>query len=352
MSVELVKEIYHTEFVLLKNVNLFDKFGDSALVQIFVSMEPMQYDGPSRKSPRGEKILAEDNPNTGIFVIMSGNCFSRLSGSNRDHLLTAGDYFGERSALSMGDGADPRASEITVWARGTEEKFRDPDKLPDKLPRHPDRAEEEEWDESSPLTTTHIRVLPGAVLKKIFGDFPDLAHKMHNTVDTKKLCETEHKRKNDIRENFFPSEDRINTAFEDQLAKPQQTPRPKEGELTPQDVVEILKPHRKKLISDTRPEDEYNRFVLDYFDNDKSGTVSRAEFHKGIEQLRRKAKNGLGQRRKHSVPVTTDGRLSALDKKVDALDKKLERLDKVQEDTLGKVDEILRTLRTLRNMAD
>lgn len=334
---ELVKEIYHTEFVLLKSVNLFDKFGDSALVQIFVSMEPMQYDGPSRKSPRGEKILAEDNPNTGIFVIMSGSCFSRLSGSDRDHLLTAGDYFGERSALSMGDGADPRASEITVWARGTEEKFCDPD-----------RAEEEEcvdkWDEASPLTTTHIRVLPGAVLKKIFGDFPDLAHKMHNTVDTKKLCETEHKRKNDIRLTFFPNQDKINAAFTDQLEKPQQTTRPKEGELTPQDVVEILKPHRKKLISDTLPEDEYIRFVLDYFDNDKSGTVSRAEFHKGIEQLRRKAKHGLGQRRKHSVPVTTDGRLSALDKKVDELDKKLEKLGKVQEDTLGKVDEILRTL--------
>ena len=127
MARDLVQEIYENEFKLVKGVILFHKFGDSAIVHILVNMEPMEYHGPRFEGgagpnpEQGEMIVKEGKTSSDIFVVISGCCFASSADvdGGKPSVMFPGDYFGERSALSLGKGGDGRESSRTVWARGT-----------------------------------------------------------------------------------------------------------------------------------------------------------------------------------------------------------------------------------------
>jgi CRP-like cAMP-binding protein len=366
-------------------VRLFQRIGESALVQILVSMEPMEFHGPvfdgsvaakGRQIPeQGEVIIAEDSPSANLYVIIAGYCFSSAKDidGGKPSVLGPGDCFGERSALSLGFGEDGKQATRTVWARGAHHgklhKGPDGKDLPwpvlgTNRPAIDDMSVEStvwtqedvrtaQWTTrdkslSDEVTVTHIRMLPRESLALIFAEFPDAEAKMREKVKQKKRVEDEALRKKYIVNEFFPTEQHIRDTFDRAVNHPGRPRDRKPDMLTPEEVVQMLKPHRRSLISDTLSDYDFAEFVKGEFDEDGNQEIDLKELTKNIVELREKALHQLlevhGLRRKSGVMTAQERRSMTTDAKVDALDAKVDAMERKMDTVLQLCEEMKKTM--------
>lgn len=333
----------------------------------------MQFRGPvfdgsisekvSQNPEEGEKITVENQPSTDLYVIIAGYCFASAAtvDEGKPSLLGPGDYFGERSVLSLGLGDDGKESTRTVWARGTHKAH---SKIHEDLqwPTHEWIERDKKVSQNIVHSSTNIRVLSGATLAEIFKTFPDAEAKMHKVVNQKKRLEDEAMRKKYIVDKFFPgvnvhvysrsndAQPEIVAVFNKTINKLGRTGAT--DALTPTDIVEILRPHRKWLISNAVSDEGFTQFVKEEFDKDSDGHIQLKEFEQGIVNMKKKASSQLlevrGLRRKTGVmteqerrSMTTDAKVEEVDKKVDEIDAKV---DAIKETLNEKLEEIQQAL--------
>eukprot|EP01046_Picozoa_sp_COSAG06_P067360 COSAG06_NODE_17426_length_941_cov_3.065321_1_plen_146_part_00 len=124
-------------------------------------------------------------------------------------------------------------------------------------------------------------------------------------------------------------------------------------------VVEILKPHRKHLISDTLSEEDFEAFVKAKFDNaNEEGVydnlIDKEELTEGINAIKYEAGQQLlevgGVRRKSGVMTPHERRSMTTDAKVEALDAKVALLDKKMDGLSGDVRHLTTELSGITNV--
>eukprot|EP01043_Picozoa_sp_COSAG02_P036341 COSAG02_NODE_2655_length_8287_cov_2.497384_6_plen_202_part_00 len=193
-------------------------------------------------------------------------------------------------------------------------------------------------------------------LAHIFAEFPDAEAKMREKVKQKKRVEDEASRKKYIESEFFPSEQKIEETFNKAVNHPGRRSGRKPNMLTPEEVVEILKPHRRWLISDTLSDYDFAEFVKQEFDEDGNEEIDLTELTKSIKELREKALHQLlevrGLRRKAGVMTAQERRSMTTDAKVDALDAKVDAMEQKMDTVLAFCTDMRKTLSGLGPPAD
>lgn len=218
-------------------------------------------------------------------------------------------------------------------------------KQPDKRWADPDR----EGAGDIGASVTHVRILSSAALTTVFAEFPDVEAKISKAVKQKKRFADEAERKKHIRDKFFPNDQDIKDKFDAMI------PRTRDPQtLSPQEVVEILKPYRKQLISDTLSDEDFAAFVTKTFDRSNDGAIDLEELKSGIHRMKKEAGKQLLEvqvdgehvRRKSGVmtaherrSMTTDAKVEALDAKFIKLDAKVSQIDKKIDAKVATLDE-------------